>query len=160
MWREKKKGHDAFRSEFRMPLPLRLSLVTLGVDDLAAATSFYEQLGLSKSSESSEGVTFFDLGGVLLALFGREALARDAGVEAEGEGFRAQSLAWNLSSAGDVDKAIVRMVAAGGLLVKAAEKTFWGGYSGYVSDPDGHLWELAHNPFWPMDDNGRPQLPA
>lgn len=143
-----------------MPLPLRLSLVTLGVADLTGATAFYEQLGLSKSSESNDGVTFFDLGGVLLALYGRAELARDAGIEAEGDGFRGQSLAWNLGSAGDVDKAIVRMVAAGGRLVKAAEKTFWGGYAGYVSDPDGHLWELAHNPFWPIDESGRPQLPA
>lgn len=142
-----------------MPLPLRLTLVTLGVADVAASTAFYEQLGLTRSSESNDGVSFFDVGGIALALFGRKELAHDAGVEAEGEGFRAQSLAWNLASPGDVDKVIVRMVAAGGNLVKAAEKTFWGGYAGYVSDPDGHLWELAHNPFW-TDADGQTRLPA
>lgn len=145
--------------EDRMPPPLRLTLVTLGVADVAKATAFYEQLGLVRSSASNENVSFFDVGGTILSLYGRAALAQDADVSPEGSGFRAQTLAWNLGSEIDVDKAIVRMVAAGGSLVKAAEKTFWGGYSGYARDPDGHLWEIAHNPYMPLDQNGRARLP-
>ena len=143
-----------------MSLPMRLTLVTLGVADVARSTIFYETLGLTRSSQSNDTVSFFDVGGLALALFGREELAADAGVDGSGSGFRGSSLAWNLRSPGEVDKVVVRMVAAGGGLVKAAEKTFWGGYAGYVADPDGHLWELAHNPFWPIDDDGRLQLPA
>lgn len=141
-------------------LPLRLTLVTLGVDDVARATAFYEALGLARSSASNDGVSFFEVGGAVLSLFGRGALAEDAGLDHEGEGFRAQSLAWNLASESDVDKAIVKMVAAGGGLVKAAERTFWGGYAGFVTDPDGHLWEIAHNPGFPLDEHGRLRLPA
>ncbi|PZQ16132.1 MAG: glyoxalase [Ancylobacter novellus] len=142
-----------------MPPALRLTLVTLGVADVAKATAFYEQLGLVRSSTSNANVSFFDAGGTVLSLYGREALAQDAGQNPEGSGFRGQTLAWNLGSETDVDKAIVRMVAAGGSLVKAAEKTFWGGYSGYARDPDGHLWEVAHNPYFPLDEDGRAHLP-
>lgn len=142
------------------PLPLRLTLVTLGVADVARSTEFYEALGLVRSSASDEGVSFFEVGGAVLSLYGRAALAEDARLDVNGQGFRAQSLAWNLGSPGDVDKAIVKMAAAGGGLVKAAEKTFWGGYAGFVTDPDGHLWEIAYNPGFPLDRNGRLQLPA
>jgi catechol 2,3-dioxygenase-like lactoylglutathione lyase family enzyme len=140
--------------------PLRLSLITLGVADVARSTEFYEALGLRRSPASTDGVSFFEAGGAVLSLFGRDALAEDAGLDREGGGFRGQSLAWNLSSAAEVDKAIVKMVAAGGGLVKAAERTFWGGYAGFVTDPDGHLWEIAHNPGFPLDENGRLRLPA
>lgn len=151
----------AFRVEdIFMPISLRLTLVTLGVADVGRATGFYETLGLARSPASNEGVSFFQAGGVALALYGRDALAADADLEAAGSGFRAQTLAWNLASQADVDKALVKMIAAGGALVKAAEKTFWGGYAGYVTDPDGHLWELAHNPFFPLDEDGRMQLPG
>lgn len=141
------------------PPPLRLTLVTLGAEDVARATAFYEALGLVRSPASNDSVSFFRAGGVVLSIYGRAALAADAGLDPPGEGFRAQSLAWNVGLEAEVDKAIVRMVAAGGWLVKAAEKTFWGGYAGYATDPDGHLWEVAHNPGFPLDADGRVQLP-
>ncbi|HEY0291918.1 MAG TPA: VOC family protein [Hansschlegelia sp.] len=142
-----------------MQPPFRLTLLTLGVADVARSTAFYEALGLRPSSASNAEVSFFESGGVALALFGREALAADAGVSADGSGFRGQSLAWNLGSPAEVDRAVVRMVAAGGSLVKPPHKTSWGGYAGYAEDPDGHLWEIAHNPFFPFDDEGRLRLP-
>lgn len=139
--------------------PLRLTLVTLGVEDVARATRFYEALGAKRSQESNETVSFFDLGGVVLSLYGREEIAKDAGLSPEGSGFRPSTLAWNLGSREEVDKAVVRMVAAGGALLKAGEATFWGGYAAYVADPDGHVWEIAHNPFWPLDPDGGMRLP-
>ncbi len=142
-----------------MPGPLRLSLVTLGVEDLGRSTAFYEALGLKRSAASTDDVSFFDVGGAILSLYGREALAADAGLDEAGDGFRPQAFAWNLPSSAAVDKAIVRMVAAGGRLVKPAEKTGWGGYVGYVADPDGHLWEIACNPGFPLDADGRARLP-
>lgn len=143
-----------------MSLQIRLTLLTLGVSDVARATRFYETLGLVRSPASNDEVSFFEAGGVVLSIYGRRAIAEDAGIDQEGSGFRGQSLAWNVRSEGDVDKAIVRIVAAGGGLVKAAEKTFWGGYAGFATDPDGHLWEVAYNPGFPLDDEGRLQLPA
>lgn len=142
-----------------MPGPLRLSLVTLGVEDLGRSTSFYEALGLQRSPASTDQVSFFEAGGAILSLYGRDALAADAGLDLAGLGPGAQTLAWNLGSSAEVDKAIVRMVAAGGGLVKPAEKTSWGGYVGYVADPDGHLWEIAHNPSFPLGADGRARLP-
>jgi uncharacterized glyoxalase superfamily protein PhnB len=140
--------------------PLHLSIVTLGVEDVARATGFYEALGLSRSSASTENVSFFQVGGAVLSLYGRHALAEDADLDPEGHGFRGQSLAWRLPSESEVDKAIVRMVAAGADLLKAAERTAWGGYAGYVADPDGHLWEVACNPGFPLDENGRLRPPV
>jgi catechol 2,3-dioxygenase-like lactoylglutathione lyase family enzyme len=138
-----------------MTLTLSLSLVTLGVDDLARSTAFYEALGLKRSVASTESVSFFEAGAAIISLYGRDALAHDAQVAAEGSGFRGAALAWTLASSAEVDRAVVRMVAAGGRLVKAAEKAFWGGYSGYVADPDGHLWEVAYNPGLTMGPDGR-----
>lgn len=146
--------------ETEMVLPIRLTLLTLGVADVARATLFYEKLGLVRSPASNDNVSFFDVGGVVLSIYGREAIAADAGIDNSGAGFRGSSIAWNLRSQEDVDKAIVKMVAAGGSLVKAAERTFWGGYAGFVADPDGHLWEVAHNPGFPLDDEQRLRLPA
>ena len=143
-----------------MPAPLRLTLVTLGASDVARSTAFYEALGLTRSSASNESVSFFQAGGVALAIYGRSALAEDARVDAKGDGFPGLALAWNVGSPGEVDEALARMAAAGGNLLKAAEETFWGGYSGYAADPDGHLWEVAHNPGFPFDAEGRMTLPA
>ncbi|MFD1702299.1 VOC family protein [Methylopila henanensis] len=142
-----------------MPLPLNLTLVTLGVADIARSTAFYEALGLKAARDSNANVTFFNTSGPVLSVYSRAALAADAQLPSEGDGFRGLSLAWNLASEADVDKAIVRIVAAGGKLIKAAEKTFWGGYSGYAADPDDHLWEIAHNPGFPFDDAGRLRAP-
>ena len=138
--------------------PIHITLVTLGVADVQTSAAYYEALGLKRAAASQEAVAFFDMGGVALGLFGRESLAEDAGVPAAGQGFRAVTLAWNQADEGSVDAAIERAVAAGGRLVKAAEKVFWGGYSGYFSDPDGHLWEVAYNPYAPLRDDGSMEL--
>ena len=127
----------------------RISMVTLGVRDMAAAIDFYEKgLGFPRM-ESPPEVAFFTLNGTWLGLYGREALAEDARVAAEGTGFEGFSLAHNVSSEKEVDEVVAQAVAAGAVLVKEPQKVFWGGYSAYFKDPDGHLWEVAHNPlFW------------
>jgi uncharacterized protein len=138
----------------------RLSLITLGVADMARARAFYEALGFTASSQSQATVTFFDTGGVILGLYGRAALAADATVPDSAAGFSGVALAQNVASDAEVDAVIAHAMTCGGKLVKAAHKVFWGGYSGYFADPDGHLWEVAHNPFWPLDAEGRVQLPV
>jgi uncharacterized protein len=138
----------------------RLSLITLGVADMPRARAFYEALGFTASSESRPTVTFFDTGGIILGLYGRAELAADAAVADSAPGFSGVALAHNVGSDAEVDAVIVHAVKCGGRLVKAAHKVFWGGYSGYFADPDGHLWEVAHNPFWPLDPTGRVTLPA
>lgn len=126
----------------------RISMITLGVRDLAASVRFYEEgLGFPRMASPPE-VAFFTLDGSWLALYGREALADDATVSAEGGGFGAFTLAHNVASEAEVDKVVDEAVAAGATLVKKPQKVFWGGYSGYFADPDGHLWEVAHNPFF------------
>ena len=133
----------------------RISMITLGVRNLAESVRFYEQgLGFPKMDSPPE-VAFFTLNGSWLGLYGRDDLAADAGVSSEGGGFGGFALAHNVSSEEEVDQVIAQAVAAGGTLVKKAEAVFWGGYRGYFADPDGHLWEVAHNPlFWvgPRDD--------
>ncbi|MCE8019298.1 VOC family protein [Halomonas sp. MCCC 1A11036] len=125
----------------------RISMITLGVRDLATSIRFYEQgLGLPRM-ESPPEVAFFTLNGTWLGLYGREALAEDAGVSPEGSGFTGIALAHNLASEAEVDELLEQAVAAGAKLVKPGQKVFWGGYSGYFADPDGYLWEVAHNPF-------------
>lgn len=126
----------------------RISMITLGVRDLAAAIEFYEKgLGFPRM-ESPPSVAFFTLNGTWLGLYGREALAEDATVSAEGNGFAAFTLAHNVSSEIEVDAVIAQAVKSGAALVKKPQKVFWGGYSGYFKDRDGHLWEVAHNPFF------------
>jgi hypothetical protein len=137
----------------------RVSLVTLGVGDLAAARAFYARLGWREAAADGAGIAFFDLGGFALALHPRNALARDAGVPAAGTGFRAVTLAHNVATPEAVDAVLAEAVGAGGRLVKAGEPAPWGGYSGYFADPDGHLWEVAHNPLVPLDAAGRFNLP-
>lgn len=137
----------------------RITMVTLGVSDVAAATEFYERLGFEKSPASQEAVTFFRMKGTLLGLFGRASLAEDAGVEDSAPGFSGVTLAHNLASEAEVDAAFEHALACGATSVKRPEKVFWGGYSGYFADPDGHLWELAFNPMAPNDAEGFMQLP-
>jgi catechol 2,3-dioxygenase-like lactoylglutathione lyase family enzyme len=145
-----------------MPVPPVLSLVTLGVADVAASTRFYTALGFPLSSSSVPGeVSFFRTAGALLGVYGAGALAADARLEpGGGTGFRGATLAMNLPSRKAVDDAIAAAEGAGARVVKPAQETEWGGYHAYFADPDGHAWEIAHNPFWPLDDAGVPQLPA
>jgi len=137
----------------------RLSLVTLGVADLGRARRFYERLGFVASAASNADVTFFEAGGAVLALFGRRALAADALVDDSRPGFSGIALAHNVASEGEVAEVLAEAIAAGGTLLKPAQKVFWGGYCGYFADPDGHLWEVAYNPMFPLDPNGRIALP-
>jgi catechol 2,3-dioxygenase-like lactoylglutathione lyase family enzyme len=150
------------RPELSMEMDLmqpRLSLVTLGVADIARARTFYATLGFRPSSASNDTVVFMEAGGVVLALFGRAALAEDASVQDGPPGFSGITLAHNCASENEVDAVLAEAVAAGARLVKPAQKAFWGGYSGYFADPDGHLWEVAFNPFFPLDAQGRVVLP-
>lgn len=140
-------------------MAIRLSLLTLGVADLARSVAFYRALGAVAGAASNEAVAFFDMDGVILALYGRRALADDVGVPEAGSGFSAVTLAWNLPDRPSVDAALAAEIAAGGRPVKPAGEVFWGGYSGCFADPDGHLWEVAHNPFFPIDAAGITRLP-
>ena len=133
----------------------RLNIVTLGVANVAKSRAFYEALGWRASAASREGIAFFELGGVLLALFSRDALADDADVAPAGDGFRAVTLAHNVGSDAEVDAALAHAERCGARIVKPACRVFWGGYSGYFADPDGHLWEIAHNPFASLSPDGR-----
>lgn len=132
-------------------------MITLGVCDLARSVAFYEKgLGFPRMDSPPE-VAFFTLNGTWLGLYGREALAEDAKISPEGSGFAGIALAHNVASEKEVDEVIALAASIGGTLVKKAEKVFWGGYSGYFKDPDGYLWEVAHNPlFWvgPSDEEG------
>lgn len=142
-----------------MSLDPRLNLVTLGVADLARARRFYEALGWRASPASQGDVVFFQLGGVVLSLFPRDELARDADVASAGSGFRGVALAQNVASREDVAAGLAAAQAAGGQIVKSAQTAEWGGFSGYFADPDGHLWEIAHNPFFPLNARGEIDLP-
>ena len=134
-----------------------LSLVTLGVADLPRAVRFYHDgLGLPVANKWEEqGVAFVPCHGVVLALWSRTELAKDAHVTGEGAGFRGVALAHNARDRAEVNEVIREAERAGARVTKPAAETFWGGYSGYFEDPDGHLWEVAHNPVWTLDVEGR-----
>ena len=134
-------------------------MLTLGVADVARARRFYEALGFTASPASAAGVAFFKAGSVVLALYGRADLAADAGIGASAPAIGGAAIAHNTRSEADVDRILAEAVACGAKLVKPGARTFWGGYCGYFSDPDGHLWEVAFNPSWPLDDAGTLQLP-
>lgn len=138
----------------------RVSLITLGVADIARSRAFYEVLGWKASGIGAGEVAFFQCGGLIFSLFGRADLAKDAALPAEGAGFRGIALAYNSRSRDDVDRVLAEMVAAGATLVKPAKDAFWGGYSGYAADPDGHLWEIAWNPGFPIAADGSISLPG
>ena len=144
-----------------MPVTPAISLVTLGVRDVAASTRFYEALGFPLSSASVPGeVSFFRTAGGLLGLYGADDLADDARLpRPTTDGFRGVTLAVNLASRDDVDAAVAAAEGAGARIIKPAQATEWGGYHAYFADPDGHAWEVAHNPFWPLDERGLPVLP-
>ena len=137
----------------------RINFVTLGVVDMAAMGAFYERLGFVASSASNPDVTFFDANGIVVALFGYHALAKDAGIKAGPvPAFRGVGVAWNAASEDEVDL-MAHAKTAGATITKKAQKVFWGGYSGYFADLEGHLWEVAFNPFMPIDTHGHVQLP-
>jgi hypothetical protein len=138
----------------------RVSLITLGVADLTRAEAYYAALGWQKAAESQPGIAFYQLKGQVLGLFPLTELAKDQGREHAQLGFGAMALAQNLDSPQAVDQVYARALAAGATALKPPEKMFWGGYSGYISDPDGHVWEFAHNPFFPLADDGSLTLPS
>jgi uncharacterized protein len=137
----------------------RMSIVTLGVADLKRSREFYERLGWRRSMATAEGVVFFQTGGMALALFPRHELAKDANIAADGRGFSGTSLAYNTRNREEVDSVLAEAEAAGARLLKHAQEAVWGGYSGYFSDPDGFLWEVAWNPSFPMAEDGSIQIP-
>ncbi|MFZ0291374.1 MAG: VOC family protein [Candidatus Sulfotelmatobacter sp.] len=137
----------------------RVSIITLGVADLKRSREFYERLGWRRSMAKAEGVIFFQAGGMALALFPRHELAKDANVAPDGHGFNGISLAYNTRSRAEVDSVLKDAAAAGGRLVKPAQEAFWGGYSGYFSDPDAFLWEVAWNPSFPIAEDGSIRIP-
>lgn len=138
----------------------RLSLITLGVEDLRRSRSFYEQgLGWRPSPASNREIVVFQLGGIALALYPRTDLARDANLTL-GEGFGGMALAHNVRDKGEVDKVLAKAKSASAKILRPAGDTFWGGYSGCFADLDGHPWEIAWNPHWPLDEDGAIQLPA
>jgi uncharacterized protein len=135
----------------------RISLITLGVRDLARARAFYEALGWRRGT-SDEEVVFFQAGGMVLALWDRTLLAEDSGVEDSG-GWGGVTLAYNVASPQLVDDTLNDASDAGATITRPGAATFWGGYSGVFVDPEGHPWEVAHNPGWPLDQEGRVRLP-
>ena len=137
----------------------RMSIVTLGVVDLKRSTEFYESLGWQRSMAKAEGVVFFQAGGMALALFPRQELARDANIADDGQGFGGIALAYNARNREEVDSVLAEAEAAGATLRKPAQEASWGGYSGYFSDPEGFLWEVAWNPFFPIAEDGSIRIP-
>ena len=131
----------------------RVSLVTLGVRDLARARRFYEALGWKTGAEPGDDVVFFQAGCMVLALWGRDELAEDSGVEDTG-GWGGVTLAHNVGSPEEVDDVLREAEAAGATIASPAAATFWGGYSGAFTDPEGHAWEVAHNPHWTLGEDG------
>lgn len=138
--------------------PQRVTLITLGVSDLERSREFYQTLGWVPAEEQ-EGVSFYQINGLVLGLFGLGPLAKDQGRPDAKLGTGAMTLAQNFSTEDEVDAAYQAALAAGATALKAPEKVFWGGYSGYYADPDGHVWEVAMNPFWPLNDDGSLTLP-
>ena len=136
----------------------RLSLVTLGVGDLAAARAFYEGLGWHTNAAADDDVVFFQAGGMVVALWSRAELATDSGVEDTG-GWGGVTLAYNTRSPREVDEVIETARNAGGRILREPVETFWGGYSGVFADPEGHPWEVAHNPRWEIGEDGSVTLP-
>lgn len=136
----------------------RVSLITLGVADLDRARAFYARLGWHPAQEA-EGVSFYQMQGQGLALFGLSDLAADQGRAKAVLGVGAVTLAQNFTDRDGVDAAFAEALAAGATALKSPQAVFWGGYSGYWADPDGHVWEVAHNPFWPLAEDGSLTLP-
>jgi uncharacterized protein len=140
-------------------MPAHISLITLGVADVAKATAFYERLGFVGSKTANPAISFFKAGPIVLALFGRDALKDDGDAGKVWTGNGGIAIAQNVASEEAVNAMMARAEAAGARILKPAAKTFWGGYDGYFADLDGHVWEVAFNPFWELDEDGRVRLP-
>jgi hypothetical protein len=138
----------------------RISIITLGVADLGRSMEFYERLGWRRSMAETGGIVFFQAGGMALALYPREELAKDATAAPDGHGFAGVTLAYNARSRAEVDSVLAEVKAAGANILKPAQETFWGGYSGYFADPDGFLWEVAWNPFFTIAEDGSIKIPG
>jgi catechol 2,3-dioxygenase-like lactoylglutathione lyase family enzyme len=137
----------------------RLSVITLGTSDLQRARAFYEALGWRSRAKPGDDVVFFQVGGSVLSLWDRGRLAEDSGVEL-GSGYGGVTLAHNVGSPAEVDEIVAQARAAGGAIAREPGETFWGGYSGVFVDPDGHPWEVAHNPHWALAADGSVTLPS
>lgn len=137
----------------------RVSIITLGVANLQRSSEFYERLGWQRSMAEAEGIVFFQAGGIALALFPRDELAKDANLAPDGSGFKGISLAHNTRNRIEVDSILKEAEGAGARLLKPAQEAVWGGYSGYFSDPDGFLWEVAWNPSFRMAEDGSIRIP-
>ncbi len=137
----------------------RVSLITLGVADLARAAAFYDRLGWPRALRKAEGVAFYQVGGMALALWPRTELVKDSTTSDDGGRFHGMALAYNTRSRAEVDDVLAEAEAAGGTIVKPGQQTFWGGYAGYFTDPDGFLWEIAHNESFTIAADGRVTLP-
>jgi uncharacterized protein len=135
----------------------RVSLVTLGVRDLRGARAFYEALGWRTNAAPDDDVVFFQAGGMIVALWGRAELAEDSGVEDSG-GWGGIALAHNVRSPREVDAVLAEAESAGATVTRPGAETFWGGYSGAFTDPEGHAWEVAHNPHWTLAEDGSVSL--
>jgi predicted lactoylglutathione lyase len=138
-------------------LEQRVSLITLGVGDLERARNFYEALGWKSGAAPADDVVFFQAGGMIVALWGREQLAEDTAVQDSG-GWGGVTLAYNTRSPAEVDAVLAEAEAAGATIPRAGAETFWGGYSGVFIDPEGHAWEVAHNPHWTVGADGSVSL--
>jgi uncharacterized protein len=136
----------------------RVSLITLGVRDLARARAFYEAIGWRTNAAPDDDVVFFQAGGMIVALWGRDQLAEDTGVEDDGAGWDGITLAYNTRSPEEVDAVVQEVAGAGGIVLRPGAETFWGGYSGSFADPEGHPWEVAHNPHWTLAEDGSVSL--
>lgn len=137
----------------------RVSLITLGVTDLDRARQFYASLGWRPATSPADDVVFFQAGGMVLGLWDRTTLAHDSAVTDHG-GWGGVTLACNVRSAAEVDAVIEEARGAGAVIGREPAQTFWGGYSGLFIDPDGHPWEIAHNPGWTLLDDGSVSMPA
>jgi len=138
----------------------RVSIITLGVANLQRSREFYERLGWRRAMIQTEGIVFFQAGGMALALFPRDELAKDANIAPDGSGFKGISLAYNARNRAEVNSVLEDAEAAGATLLKPAQEAVWGGYSGYFSDPDGFLWEVAWNPSFRMAEDGSIGVPV